>query len=339
MMKRLIALGSLALCASLSIAQSRTISVSSPVNRDFLGKTNTVSFNITGARFQVKVQVVATNIATNQTVRSEKDFTPNSLFTITDTLPLNFDGSAPPGAWKVVVTPIEFDGVDPDKLVYSPPQITINPVTVDVKSPTFYTINPLDQTYVKGVGANQIIHINATLNEPNIDKWKVQINAGDIPDNSGSGSTVDVDWSAKGITADGNQTISIKVDDKAKNTTSKSISVILDRISPKSQIVTPGPNTYIAPNTIIPVLVEIEDQFNDSVDATGVDVIVKTIDNKFITRVSRRATNNNGNTLSWSGRIRYSSRIPNNFKIVVTSVDRAGNRATIQETRVRIGNR
>lgn len=334
MLKRLLVLTSLAVCA---VAQARTIVVSSPVNNDFLGKTNTVSFNITGAEFQVKVRVVATHIATKQSVTSEKDFTPTNQNTITDTLPLNFDVSAPQGAWKIDVTPIEKDGNQ--TYTYQPPVVKIDPITVDLKSPTFFTINPLDKNYVRGTGANQIVKINATLNEPNIDKWKVQINGGDILNNQGDTPTVNVDWSTKGIQQDGTQTISIKVDDKAKNTSSKTVTVTLDRISPNSQIVTPGPSTRIPPNTTIPVLVEIEDQFADSLEGSGIDVVVKTLANKFIARVSRRALTNSGNKLSFAGRIRPSKNLPSEFKLVVTAFDKAGNKATIQETRVKIGNR
>lgn len=327
-----------ALLSAIGFSQGRTITVSSPITNDFLGRQNKVSFNITGAKFQVKVRVVAENISTGQKFASEKNFTPTAQNTITDTVDLNFDASAPQGRYRVTVTPIETDGGGTN-FTYSPSVVTINPVTVDVKSPTFFNVNPLDRNYVKGTGANQIVKITASLNEPNIDKWKVQINAGDIPNNEGSTKDVEVDWSTKGVTFDGTQTIVIKVDDKAKNSGSKTVQVILDRISPSSAIVTPGPNTYLPPNTAIPVLVEVRDQFNDSMDITGLDVVAKTLDNKFITRVSRRSTNNSGNTLSFSGRIRWSNKLPTQFKLVVTAIDRAGNRAAIQETRVRIGNR
>lgn len=327
-----------ALCSVFQIAQARTITVTSPVTGDFLGKINKVNFNITGAEFQVKVRVVAENTTTGQKFTAEKNFTPTTQGTITDSVDLNFDASAPQGDYKLTVTPLEKNNAGQNQS-YTPSSVTVNPVTVDVKSPTFYSVNPLDRSYVKGTGTNQIVKITAKLNEPNIDKWKVQVNAGDIPNNEGNGTDVSVDWSTKGVTFDGTQTIVIKVDDKAKNSGSKTVQVVLDRIKPSSSIVTPGPNTYLPPNTNIPVLVDVRDQFSDSMDITGLDVVAKTLDNKFITRVSRRATNNSGNTLSFSGRIRWTSKLPQQFKIVVTAIDRAGNRATVQETRVKIGNR
>jgi len=324
--------------AAVSFGQARTIEVSSPVTGDFLGKSNTVSFNIKGAKFNVHLVVQAKNNATGQTVSNSKDFQPNGNNEINDSIPLNFSDSATQGAWTVFVIPHESDGVHGDFSYNGGVPVKI-PVTVDVKSPAFYTINPLNNAYVKGTGVDQIVHINATLNEPNIDKWTVEVNGGGISNNTGDTPTVNVDWSAKGIQTDGPQTIVIKVDDKAKNTASRSVTVNLDRIRPNCRIVTPGPTTVIPPNTNIPVLIEIKDQFSDSVDVTGVDVVVKSLQNKFIARVARQAVNSNGTTLSWSGRIRSTAKIPNEFKIVVTALDKAGNVAVVQETRVKIGNR
>lgn len=337
MVNRLLSVFVVTMVAMLSLGQ-RTINVSSPVKNDFLGKTNTVNFAITGAKFQVTVKIKATRIGSNDVVTNEKKFTPDANDKVNDSVALNFSDGTPQGQWKVEITPVEFNNNNV-KQVYTPSTVVINPVVVDVKSPTFYSVNPLDGNYVRGAGANGIVHIRANLNEPNIDLWKIQINSGDIPNNSGSTKDVDVLWSTKGIQKDGSQTISIKVDDKAKNTVTKTIDVTLDRVSPSTQIVTPGPSTFIPPNTTIPVVVTISDQFGDSVDVTGIDVVAKTLDNKFIARVSRRSTTPNGNTISYVGRLRWSNSLPKTFKLVVTAYDKAGNKAEIQETKVNIANR
>ncbi len=308
-----------------------TITVSSPIKGDYLGKSNKVQFAIDAASFKVHVKAVATYGNTSQKITVEDDFTPNSNHQINDSLSLNFGETAPQGSWTIVVTPTEFDN-DGNPINFTPASVSIQ-VFVDVKAPAFYTINPLDGSYVKGQ-----VDVNATLNELNVDKWKVQINGADIPNNQGSGKTVDAIWDTSTIAKDGQQSVSIKVDDKAKNSTTKTFNLTVDRISPSSKFLAPG-TAPLPPHTDIVVQVNVTDQFPDSVDVTGIDVIAKTLDNKYITRVSRRALNNSGNTLNWAGRLRWTSKLPSQFKIVVTSIDKAGNVAKVQETKVKIGNR
>ncbi|MBL8065815.1 MAG: hypothetical protein JNM34_08140 [Chthonomonadaceae bacterium] len=334
---RVIAIAALVSTSALSFSQ-RTINVSSPVKNDFLGKTNPVNFAIEHARFQVTVKVKASRVGSTDVVTSEKKFTPDTNDRINDNVPLNFSDGTPQGTWKIEVEPVEFDnnGV---RQTYTPSKFVINPVVVDVKNPTFYTINPLDSNYVRGTGPNQIVKINANLNEPNIDLWKVQINSGDIPNNSGSTSIIDVDWSTKGIQKDGQQTITFDVKDKAKNPATKTVNVTLDRIAPRTTVLTPTASTNLPPGANINVVVRIDDQFPDAVDETGIDIVAKTLANKFIARVSRRGISNSGNSLTYAGNLRWRNSLPRQFKLAVSAVDRAGNRAVVQEVVVTIAGR
>src|SRR5689334_22941434 len=88
----------LALAAALSCAQGRTITVTSPIAGDFLGKANTIAFSISGATFKVTVKVKATYLGDptgKTTVEVQKDFTPDANNKINDSLPINFSEAAP----------------------------------------------------------------------------------------------------------------------------------------------------------------------------------------------------------------------------------------------------
>ncbi|MBS1723050.1 MAG: hypothetical protein JSS66_08885 [Armatimonadetes bacterium] len=333
------ALGRLVLCSLTALLSAlsfgRDITVTSPVRGAYLGTSNKVNFSIVDATFDVTVNVVATfkNGQNNIKVTVSKVFTPDAANKINDSIDLNFSDTAPQGDWVIVVTPVEKDE-NGNTLPYIHPNRTIDPVHVDVKAPTFKTFNPIDGSFGKG-----IIHVVANLSELNVDTWKVQVNNKDIPNNSGNTTLVSVDFDSNTIQKDGPQTISVKVDDLAKNSATKSASITIDRIKPGTQIVAPVPTNPLPPNTDVIVQVHIKDQFSASVDVTGVDVVAKKLDGTFITRVSRRAFSAVGNDVNWSGRIRWRSDLPQEFKIVATAVDKAGNVATLQEIRVRVGNR
>jgi hypothetical protein len=204
-------------------------------------------------------------------------------------------------------------------------------VIVDVRQPKFIDVNPIDGTYV---GGNT--HIRATLEEANVDTWRVQVNGADIPNNSGSSNTVDVLWDTSPLLSDGTQTISITVDDKAKNSSSRSMSVTLDRRPPTTTVMAPANGYNLPPRSSLAVVLSIADQFQGSLDRTGIDVMIKTLDNRFVTRVARRSINQDGSRLIWTGRLRSTKSLPGHFKIVVTAVDKAGNVAVVQEVRVNI---
>jgi hypothetical protein len=320
----------LLLTAALSPAAfAGTLSVTSPSNNDFLGRTNNVSVNITGASREVTVRVRAIGTGTGTTGTTfefEKRFTPDSDGKANGTIPANFSEGAPQGRYDLRVTGTEQGNT------YN---TVVIPVTIDVAEPEFLNFNPADSTFVNG-GTSGIVPIRVSVNEANIKESRVQVNSADIPNNTSTLRNFTVNWDIRNIRQDGEQSISIKVDDKAQNSTSRTVSVTIDRLRPNSNITAPARGLQILPGTNIPVAVDIRDQFTGSVDPTGIDVVARTLSGAFIARVSRRGTNNNGTTLNWFGRLRWRNNFPTEFKIVVTAVDKAGNRAVVQETRVRI---
>lgn len=310
--------------AALSFAG--TLTVTSPTDGDFLGKTNTVTFNISGASVQVKVTAVATPTGgSGSPVTFNTTVTPTSDGTASGSLSVNFGDSAPQGAYTLVISATE-----PNNTYASQ---TLN-VTVDSTAPKFTELSPANGGFFRS-----ILRVRAKLEEANLETWRVQVNNQDVPNNTGSTDTVSVDYDATGVEADGNQSVRITATDKAGNTTTKTVNVTLDRIRPTVQIVYPTATTRLSSGSSVTILVDISDASSSSVDKTGVDVIVKGLDGSYITRatlVSFRATN--GNTQRWTGRIRYrKGLLPSRFVISVSVVDRAGNSATLQEVNVRYG--
>ncbi|MCW5937582.1 MAG: hypothetical protein KIT11_09790 [Fimbriimonadaceae bacterium] len=309
------------------IACAATLTITSPTEDDFLGKTNKVNFNIRGAIREVRVRVRAT-LKTNTSVfvQVEKRFTPNIDGEVTDSIDLDFDDSTPEGIYTIQVTPTE-----PGNTYNVVPEIE---VTVDVQEPKFINANPVNNTFVRG-----IVPITAKLQESNVDLWRVTIDGSGIPNNSGSATDINVQWNTASIRTDGSKTILIKVDDLAKNSTSRSVDVTLDRLRPNSVINSPRANASVKPNTDIAIFVRVNDQFQGSVASTGIVVEARTLQNKFITRAARRSADGDGNGINWFGRLRATRSLPSTFKLVVLAIDRAGNSAVVQETRVRIANR
>ena len=315
-------LATAALCLATAGAWAANITVTSPNAGDFLGKTNSVKFTITGATKQITVKVVATFDSNPlQKIQVEKDFSPDVNGKIDGTLSLNFASSTPEGPYTLKVTADE-QGVPLNDV----PAFGIN---VDVRDPRFRNFNPLSGAFVRG-----IVPIVVSLDESNVKEWRVRINNGDIPNNSGQTSTLAVNWDTASIVNDGTQTISITVDDLAGNNSSKSIGVTLDRVRPSATILAPTSGTTIRPNSRIAVVVDISDQFAGSVHRTGVDVTITTLSGVTIGRVARRSARQFGNRLTWTGRIRQSRNIPAEYKIVVRVTDRAGNVAVVQEVKV-----
>jgi hypothetical protein len=320
-MKRiLVALGALVTAT----AWAGNITVTSPNSGDFLGTSNSVKFLITAAVVEVTVDVTATldsNPLINVTV--QRRFTPNSDGKIDNNVPLNFSPSTPEGAYTLTV-------------VVTEPGNTYNtvapiPINVDVKAPNFGNSNPLSGSYVRGN-----VPIVIDLDEPNVKEWRVKINNGDIPNNSGSTNLVNVNWDSNTIITDGSQTISVSVEDLAGNTSNKSIPVTVDRINPSSTILAPTGSSTLRPGSTFAVLVEISDQFQGSVHWTGVRVRMETIGGAPMGLVPRRSVTNQGSKITWAGRIRTSGSTPTQFKIIVDAVDRAGNVAVTQEVTVNL---
>jgi hypothetical protein len=307
------------------------ITVTKPTDGDFLGRSNTVGFNITGATREVRVRIRAFRLlgggGEELAVNVEERFTPNSNNQINGNVNLNFAASTPEGQYRIRVSAAETGNT------YNTPD-PIN-VTVDVKDPSVLTQNPINNAFVKG-NSSGIVRIEADLQEANVEEWRVKINGGDIPGNSGATDQVLVNWNTNGIVRDGQQSITLTVDDKAGNTFSRDINVILDRVRPSSNVLTPTNNFDLRSGTNLPVAVEISDQFPNSVGVTGIDVVAKRLNGAFLARIARRSVNNNGNTTTWIGRLRWRDSLPNEFKIVVTATDKAGNKAVIQEVRVKV---
>ena len=306
-----------ALVAQFSMAA--TITVTEPVAGAFLGQSNSLKFNITGSNAQVEVTVQTVNVANpsiNFTARQQ--FTPDADGKVSGTIPLNFNDSTPGGAYNITVTATE-----PGNFYNSPPVI---PVTIDVDDPKFVNFNPVSNTFVKG-----LVPIIVELREPNIDEWKVQVNGSDIPNNTGNSSNFTVTWDTSLISTDGAQSVNLTVKDKAQNSSSTTISLTLDRIVPSSDILAPRSGDPIRPNSNITVVVNVTDQFQGSVDLTGIDVTAEHPDGTYIGRVARRSINANGNTVTWTGRILAARDFPRTFKLVARATDRAGNVAVVQE--------
>lgn len=300
-------------------AWAGNITVTSPSSGDFLGTSNNVKFLITGAVVQVKVTVTATlvsNPAINVTV--ERSFDPNGDGEVDNSIALNFSPSTPEGAYDLDVVATE-----PGNTYNTVPTI---PVNVDVKVPKFGNSNPLAGSFVRG-----IVPIVVDLDEPNVKEWRVRINGADIPNNSGSTNLITVNWDANTIVTDGSQTINLSVEDLAKNTSSKDIGVTVDRINPSSTILAPTSGAFVRPGSLLAVVVEVADQFQNSIHWTGIRVRLTQMNGTEIGLVPRRNINAAGNKITWTGRLRVSATLPDSFKVVIDAVDRAGNVAVTQE--------
>ncbi len=308
------------------VSLAGTITVTSPNAGDFLGKNNTVKLTVQDAYHQVRVVVTATNVA-DPTVQitSQQDFDPDADHKINGSMPLNFSDSTPEGQYRITVVPSE-------------PGATYNTITpflvnVDVNIPRFKDTNPITGSFVRG-----IVPISAALEEHNMKEWRVQISSRDIPNNSGTTDSFVVNWDTSSIRDDGGQTITIKAEDLAKNTNTKTISVTVDRVAPSITVQTPSSGARLRPKTNIAVAIDLVDQFANSVNINGITVSLQRLDGSTIGLVARRSIRANGNTMSWSGRIQYSRALPSQFRLVVRAVDRAGNQAVTQVVPLKIGN-
>lgn len=299
-------------------SMAATLTIQSPSPNDFLGKNSTLRFLITNATVQHRVQIRVTNIANPLiSFTFQNIFNPDSDQRINGTINLSFNQSTPEGLYNAVVQVTVPSGTIPDQ--------PINNLTVDVNDPKFLDSNPVTGSFVRG-----IVPIFLEIQEGNVDLWKVQVNGQDIPNNSDSTNTVNVPWDTTAIQTDGAQSISINVKDKALNEANKSINVTLDRVTPAIQVISPTGST-VRPNSTIPVVIRISDQFNGSVSSNAVQVMARRMDGTLIQRVTRMMASNTGTTLVWTGRIRKTAVLPSQFKLVVTAVDRAGNPAVSQE--------
>ena len=299
------------------------LTVISPVENDVLGTNNTVSFSITGASKAVTITLTLTGNDSNTsgTVLSP----PPTVFTnvvdnkVNGTVPLNLSKSLPEGSYVLQVTATE-----PDNTYNVPAPID---VTVVLTPPKFLDFSPNNGQFVKG-----IVPITVSVETAHIKDWHVQVNGQDIPNNTGNTTSFVVNWDTTNIQTDGGQTITVTVRDLANNTVTQTISVTLDRLPPTITVQYPRSDTPLLANSRIPILIDIQDASTNSVDVTGTDVVLLRMDNSFLMRVPRQSFNSIGNnTLRWSGRLRPSINLPNQFILQVTAVDRAGNVGVLQK--------
>lgn len=308
-------------------AAAGTITVTSPNEGDFLGASSSVDFRVEGAQRQVRVTATVTSkIDPNLTVRVEQRFTPDNEGKVTDAINLSFDESFVEGEYTVRVVADEPNNPGNP---YNP----VDPITVkvDVTKPRFGSMRPINNAYVRG---NVIVE--GTIQEPFLREWRVQVNGRDIPNNSGGTPGFFVTWTVPGTTVDGPQSVRIEATDEAGNTATKTMTVILDRVRPTISVLTPGNNASYRRSTSIPVAIDITDQWSDSLDVTGIDVLLQDTTGRVLGRVARVSFSRSGTKVAWNGRIRGSKSLPNTFRIVVRAWDKAGNAATQQAVTVRL---
>lgn len=330
-LKILVALSALLVAAT---SYSQVLTVTSPTNGSFLGLRNKVNFTITELNVQANVRAVATGPG-GVTFSEDQDFTPNADQKVDGSLDLNFQQGSPEGEYTIVVTATRKD----TNVQFG--SVTIS-VTLDLTKPKLLEFNPIGNTFVRG--GTVIISVKVRESQGSFKDYRVRIDGQDIPNNtgetlnyiSGDVGTFAVEWQTAGIQFDGTKSINIRVRDQADNTEETTFNVTLDRIAPTVQIVQPSPTLRLNPRSTVPVAIDINDGTGSSVAVTGVDVIAYTMDGAFLGRVSRASfRNTGGGNFRWTGRLRWTNRLPREFKIVVNVTDRAGNAAPAQEVIVR----
>lgn len=314
----------LALCSVTSYALG-TVTVTSPSSGDFVGSSTTIRFNIDNATVAVKVKVTVSKVGGGPSTNlPEQTVTPDS----------NGDGSGqvtwapgtsfPEGDYNIQVDSTE-GGV--------PLPSTALVVTLDRKKPELTSFAPTNGSFVKGT-----VNISATIQEVNLDTWRVTVNGEDLPNNTGSTNSVVVSWDTSGIENDGAQSIAIIVKDKANNEKTVTISVTLDRAAPTVQVNNPRVDQQIRPGSTMGVIVDVTDASTTSVDIMAIQVEIQKLDGTFIKRVSRSRFGPQGSALRWQGKVKVT--LPagvTQFKVVVRVFDKAGNGPVIQEVQLRLG--
>lgn len=306
-----------------SAAVGQTFTVTSPTDGTFIGLNNQVKFTITGAVFEVRIDVTANGPGGVQFTNTGR-FTPDAEGRINSQLALNFNQGVPEGLYTITVTATE------PGHTYSPATIG---VTLDVTKPKFLQFNPIANTFVRGE-----VFIRVKVLEPNFKDYRVQVDGQDIPNNTGTSLDPNgeflVRWDTAGIQFDGSKSISIRLRDEAENEENRTVSVNLDRIQPVVNIVQPRADVRLAARSNVSIIIDVTDPngAGSSVHVSGIDVIARTMEGQFIGRGSMASFRSTGtNNLRWAGRIRYRSGLPKKFKIIVTAIDRAGNPAVSQE--------
>lgn len=310
-------------------AAAGTLTVTSPTENAFLGTSNTLHFNVTDAFLEVTVSVDVTG--PGGTTHLEKRVQPDPTnHNASDTIPINFSQSSPEGAYTITVTATEPGNTYNTVVIH---------VTVDVTKPKFFDFNPTPNAFVKG----PTVPIVVKVIDANFKEYRVQVDNQDIPNNTGTtldaNNNFTVTWTLPtNAGSEGAHNITVTVKDQAQNESTQTLTVTIDRIQPTSTIVFPRSDTNVRPHSTVSVVVDVRDQSGSSVDVTGVDVVLRDINNNFLMRVPRTSFQAvSSNTVRWSGRIRSDITLPHQFKVVATSVDKAGNVGVTQTTTVHVG--
>lgn len=306
----------------------QTLSLTSPLHGDFVGRNTTFQLRATSITQQVRATITISKSpsgnpsTTLPEVRIDPDGQGNGSGSATWSPGVAF----PEGLYDVVITSTHAG---------SPlPPITLQ-LTLDTVKPEFVDFAPANNSFIN---ANPV-SISAVIQELNMDSWRVRVNDEDIPNNTGTGNTVLVVWDPSNIEEDGLQTIKITAKDLAGNEETKVVSVRLDRAAPELLVLFPRPNQRVIPNGRLGVSFDVFDSTATSVDIGAIVVELRTMSNVLIKRVARVSyTERNETTARWTGLVRVT--LPpgvTEFKLFISAVDRAGNAATPQEVPLTIG--
>lgn len=304
-------------------AYAATFSVTAPTEGKWLGSTNTLSFNGTGAHVQVTVTAVVTGPSGSTTVSTNVNPAVNGDFS--GSLALTFSTSSAQGDYTIAVTATEPGNT------YTPVNLHVK---VDTKVPKLLEYSPAQNSFRKGT-----VPILFKILEDNMKEWRVTVGGADIPNNTGTSETsISVNYDSSTQETDGPQNIALTAKDGADNALNFTIPLTIDRKPPISTIQYPQNSTGVRPRSDVTVVIDVADQFAGSVDITGLDVVIQQTNGAFITRASRESWRDIGNnTWRWTGRIRYRAGFPVMYKVVVSAIDKAGNVATRQEVTVHPG--
>ncbi|GIV01571.1 MAG: hypothetical protein KatS3mg015_0401 [Fimbriimonadales bacterium] len=320
-LRRLFVLTGLCAFASLT-AFAGTLTVTSPEDGAFVGANTTISFRIEGGNVQVTVRAQIVKVGGGASTTLETRVTPDESGNASGSLSWNPSDSFPEGDYDITVTATEPGNT------YNVVTLT---VTLDRIKPRFSDFSPLQNSFVRGV-----VTITAEIDEANIKEWRVTVDDADLPNNTGNTASVSVTWDTSFIEEDGAKTIKIKVTDKADNEDTLEIPVTVDRAAPTVSVLFPRSNAVIRPGSVSAVIVKITDGGPDSVDWLAVLVEMRRMDDTVIRRVYRLRWTG-GNPSEWLGRLPVYFTDPDEFKITVRVVDRAGNVAPVQEVPLTTG--
>jgi hypothetical protein len=309
-----------------ALCSAGTLTVTSPTNNSYISPSTSVTYNISGAVVQVTV-TVTTTFPSGESSTSTQQVLPNSQGQASGTIAANLSSSSPEGVYTIKVTATEPNNT------YTPTTVT---VTLLPLAPQFNSFSPPDGAFENGT-----VPIRAVINDAHLMLWTVTVNGQNIPNNAGTSNMVSVNWSTAGVLKDGTQTITITATDLANQTNSVTMTITLCRVPPVVTIEYPGKGTVVLPGQDIDVTLSIQSEFSGAIDKTGVDVLVMTTTNAYITRIpfqSLFSSSSNGNITIWTGRLRNTpGRLPSKFRLLVTAVDKAGNAATPQSQLVTNG--